>query len=266
MGDDSRAYLYDDTLSKGYIALQIHSVNNNMGVPGAATHWRNIRILENPPEADYTRAEKNVPSVSYLTDQLSPHEEANNWVLFSRETIGGKGWIAMDIVNPATNARKQSHVLKVDNAQGEKLISLPNSKNGYELIADVQMAPGTKGRINYRIKDNQEMLCMSSFAIFDDTTLDYKNSDADYLMGSIIGKVSAKNLSEVNRKKRVLKPGAWQRIKIVVDGPHIKHWLNMVKVADYTDEDCNASNSETDLKIEIEKGHLNLRPIKYKPL
>ena len=110
------------------------------------------------------------------------------------------------------------------------------------------------------------MLCLSSFAVFDDTTLDYKNSDADYLMGSIIGKVSAKNLSEINRKKRVLKPDAWQRIKIVVNGPRVEHWLNMVKVADYEHSACTTSGDNKSVKINIETGQVNFRTLKYRPL
>lgn len=209
-----------------------------------------------------------MPSVSYLTNQLSPHEEENKWELLTLETIGEKGWTVMDTANPVTNVLKRSLVLNVDATQGERPISLPNILNSYELIADIQMAPGTKGRINYPTGGNQQMLCMSSFAIFDDTTLDYKNSDADYLMGSIIGKASAKNLSEVTRKKRVLKPDAWQRIRIVVKGSRVQHWLNMVKVADYTR--CPTKDSKTpantDIQIKLNTGFLNIRTAKYRPL
>jgi hypothetical protein len=268
----SCAYLYDATLDEGYIALQIHSIGTMPGRADAPTRWRNIRILENPQDGNYTAADNDFPSISYFINQLSPHEEANDWILIRPENIGQEGWALSDIANPVMNTLMTGTVLKVDTVESDRQIHLPNVEAGYALIADIQMTPETKGRINYPIitetASKPKTGCMSSFAIFDDTSIDNKKSNADYLMGSVTGELTAKNLSESNRRKRILSPEKWQRIKIVVKGRQAEHWLNAVKVADYTA--CTNQNykpsENTDIQIKIDTGSLNLSTVKYRPL
>ena len=112
-----------------------------------------------------------------------------------------------------------------------------------------------------------ELNCVSSFAIFDDISINYRKSKADYLMGSVPGMVTAKNLSETNRRKRVLAPEKWQRIKIVVKGQRVEHWLNAVKVADFAacDGQENKTAENGNIQIQLENGTLNLSTIKYRP-
>ena len=269
----SCAYLYDATLDEGYIALQIHSIGRMPGRADAPTRWRNIQILENPQDGDYTATDNDFPSISYLINQLSPHEDANDWVLITPENIGKENWAPSEIANPVTNTLMKAAVLNIDADQDSRHISLPTVEAGYELIADVQMTPGTKGRINYPvsavISGAGDTSCTSSFAIFDDTSIDFKKSNVEYLMGSVAGALTAKNLSESNRRKRILSPEKWQRIKIVVKGRQVEHWLNAVKVADYTA--CTNKNSKplegnTAIRIELDTGSLNLSTVKYRPL
>ena len=103
VNEQSCAYLYDATLDEGYIALQIHSIGRMPGRANAPTRWRNIRILENPKDGDYTATDNDFPSISYLINQLSPDEDSNGWVLIRPENIGQKGWALSDIANPVTN-------------------------------------------------------------------------------------------------------------------------------------------------------------------
>lgn len=269
----SCAYLYDATLDGGYIALQIHSIGRMPGRANAPTRWRNIRILENPQDGDYTANDNDFPSISYLINQLSPDEEANDWVLIRPEDIGEEGWALSDLANAVTNIPTKVTILNVDATQDGRHISLPTIEAGYELIADVQMTPGTKGRMNYPIitetPSKPKTGCMSSFAVFDDTSIEYKKSNADYLMGSVAGELTAKNIYESNRRKRILSPEKWQRIKIVVKERQVEHWLNAVKVADYTA--CTNQNNKplknhTAIQIELDTGSLDLSTVKYRPL
>jgi hypothetical protein len=272
VNDVSCAYLYDETLDSGYIALQIHSIGAMPGRAEAPTRWRNIRIIENPTDDDYTESDNNLQSLSYLPNQLSPHEEANGWTLLGPHNIGEMDWARTKVANPVTNTVAEVDILKVDASHGDRQMFLPHIKAKYELIADVQMLPGTKGVLNYPImsktNDDRKIECLSSFAIFDDTSIDYKKSKAKYLMGSVTGKLTAKNLSEGNRRKRVLAPQRWQRIKIVVDGQHVEHWFNAVKVADYMA--CNTQESpplgSDAVKINIDAAALTLRNMRYRAL
>ena len=273
VNEQSCAYLYDATLDEGYIALQIHSIGRMPGRANAPTRWRNIRILEDPKDGNYTSTDNGFPSISYLINQLSPDEDSNGWVLIRPENIGQKGWALSNIANPVTNLLIKGDVLNVDAAQDSRPISLPTSEAGYELIANVQMTPGTKGRINYPVSpmrlSEKDTSCTSSFAIFDDTSIDVKKVNANYLMGSVAGELTAKNLSESNRRKRNLSPEKWQRIKIVVKGLQVEHWLNAVKVADYTA--CTSQNNKplknnTAIQIELDTGSLNLSTVKYRSL
>ena len=271
VNDVSCAYLYDETLDSGYIALQIHSIGTMPGRADAPTHWRNIRIIENPTDDEYTESDNNLQSVSYLTNQLSLHEKANGWILLTPRKIGEKGWVRTKNANPVTNILAEGDILKVDAAQGDRQISLPVTQAGFEFIADVQMAPGTKGVLNYPVMSKStehKIECLSTFAIFDDTSIDHKKSNAKYLMGSVTGKLTAKNLSEGKRRKRVLAPEKWQRIKILVNEQRVEHWLNSVKVADYTacDEQYSKPSEHPNIQIKIETGSLSMRTLKYKPL
>lgn len=274
VNDQPCAYLYDDTLETGYIALQIHSVNQFMGRANATTRWKNIRINENPYENEYTPDDVNLRSISYLSDKLSPHEKGNGWQRLTAETSGELNWNIVEIKNSVTNASKEvlTTSIKAKQKQSFKSISLPIDYSAYELIADVKMSSGTKGTIHYPVikpmKDAQGVNCTSSYAIFDDSSLTDKKSDFDYTMGSVAGIVGAKNLSELNRRKRILPPEKWQRIKILVQGTQVEHWLNSVKVAKY--DKCNLQSEELDkaskIQIIVETGRLDLRTIKYRPL
>ena len=273
VNEHSCAYLYDATLDEGYIALQIHSIGRMPGRADAPTRWRNIRILEDPMDADYTKSDKHTHSTSFLINQLSPHEIANDWVLIRPETIGQEGWALSDIANPVTGAVVQSSVLKIEAGESKRYVPLPKFGEGYELVADIQMTPGTKGRINYPIagmkSGTKDTGCTSSFAVFDDTAIDFKKINADYMMGSVAGEFTAKNLSESNRRKRILPPEKWQRIKIVVKGRQVEHRLNSVKVADYaacTDQNHKPLEDGAAIQIELDAGSLNLSTVKYRPL
>src|SRR5690606_4746602 len=66
---------------------------------------------------------------------------------------------------------------------------------------------------------------------------DAKNGvDGNRTAGSLYDLITAGNLNEPGRNKRLNKPGKWNRAKIVVNGNHVEHWLNHMKVVEYDRE------------------------------
>jgi hypothetical protein len=53
-------------------------------------------------------------------------------------------------------------------------------------------------------------------------------------IGSLYDLIRADNLSEGDgASKRVNPPGKWNKARLVVNGTHVEHWLNNVKVIEY---------------------------------
>ena len=265
------AYLFDATMKSGHIALQIHSLGKHMKREGAKTRWRNIRIIKNPQDIDFAKADYDLPSVSYLVDQLSAHEDANDWQLLRPGKTGKHGWLSANIPNPVINQQTGAKILRVSATENSRRLPLPITGENFEIIANVQMAPGTKGAIEYPVfvpsPGNGISVCLASFAILDDRDENYKKISPDLKIGSAIGKFSAKNLSEANRKKRTLPADSWQRIGIRIRGSRVQHWLNAVKVAEF--EGCetvdHTKTAHRGITIKVQTGHLNLNTIKYRP-
>ncbi|MDZ7692221.1 MAG: family 16 glycoside hydrolase [Balneolaceae bacterium] len=84
------ARLVDDMTGKGFIGLQVHSINDEQLV-GAEVKWRNLRIrTENLQE--YRRTpDPQVRQISYLKNELTSWEKSHGWrLLWDGQT--SEGW------------------------------------------------------------------------------------------------------------------------------------------------------------------------------
>src|SRR5688572_20146754 len=93
------ASLVDDLTPRGFIGLQVHSIDNEKLV-GAKVKWRNIKIITD----NFTELGKrnpDVPEISYLVNQLTEWEKRKGWrLLWDGSTSAG--WRGVKADFPAT--------------------------------------------------------------------------------------------------------------------------------------------------------------------
>ncbi len=155
---------------------------------------------------------------------LTPEEQAAGWrPLFDGKTTAGwrgyrradipKGWQVVD--RALTRVGEGGDILTVDQF------------GNFELALEWKVAPGGNSGIFYRATETGEAVYHSGpeMQVLDDAG---HRDGASRLTsaGSLYGIYAA--------PAGVVRPaGEWNAVRIVVNGQHVEHWLNGVKVVDY---------------------------------
>jgi hypothetical protein len=162
---------------------------------------------------------------------LSAKEKKGNWkLLFDGTTANGwtnadgkattaapGGW---EIINGALTLKK--------GANGGDIYTT-DEYGDFEFTVDFNIEPATNTGIKYFCYNyNKGGNLGCEFQIIDDV-LGEDNKQANHLLGSLYDV-----LAPVEAKKKVNPPGQWNTIRIVAKGKHVEHWVNGVKVLDYT--------------------------------
>jgi hypothetical protein len=73
------------------------------------------------------------------------------------------------------------------------------------------------------------------FQLLDKDHPDYhKGVDGNRTIGSLYDLIAAENLSEANREDiRANGADRWNKVRIVVNGGNVQHWINNIKVVEY---------------------------------
>ncbi|WP_262247377.1 3-keto-disaccharide hydrolase [Parapedobacter soli] len=237
------ADLVVDLTSEGFIALQVHGIKQK-SQDGLTVKWRNIRIKTEDLAADLWQRDDGVEEVNYLVNQLSERQISEGWrLLWDGKTPAG--WRGANAASfPRTGWKIENGVLcvlpstKGDPNKGGDIITERefsnfelewdflvnkggNSGVKYLVVEELRQTPGTGLGLEYQILDDQNHP-------------DAKNGrDGNRTIGSLYDLITAGNLHEVGKNKRVNAPGKWNRAKIVVRGNRVEHWLNHIKVLEY---------------------------------
>jgi hypothetical protein len=242
------ANLIDDMTSRGFIGLQVHSVDDGPKLEGLEARFRNIRILTQDVAAATTPLDPAAEEYNYIPNRLTEVQVAQGWRLLwdGTSTNGWRG--AMLSGFPDRGWTIRDGVLSVDAAAGGEstnggdIITREEFAN-FELELDFRIAPGANSGIKYFVDPQlgptlglRGSAIGLEFQILDDQL----HPDAklgvrgNRTVGSLYDLIPATNLDEPDRMaKRVLPPGAWNRARIVATGRHVEHWLNGVKVVEY---------------------------------
>ncbi len=116
-----------------------------------------------------------------------------------------------------------------DSLRGGAIITVKKYKN-FELVFDFKIKPHANSGIKYFI--NEELKASPGhglgleYAILDDSNWPYDKPDYFRTMGSLYDMVKAVN------NKPVKPLGEWNHGRIVVNGNHLEHWLNGMKVVE----------------------------------
>jgi hypothetical protein len=230
------ANLLDNTTTEGFIALQVHSINNEE-LAGKTVSWRNIRILTDNLEQYKTPVNSNVKQLNQIANTISDLEASEGWeLLWDGKTTNGwrgakldefpeKGWVIEDGI---------LKVLKGDGGEstnGGDIVTTKPYKN-FMLKVDFRITEGANSGIKYFVDTNlnkgEGSAIGCEFQILDDRNHpDAKlGINGNRTLGSLYDLIAAP-------EDKPFRSGFFNTAMVVVQGNHVEHWLNGVKIVEY---------------------------------
>ena len=230
------ANLLDNTTASGFIALQVHSIGRE-DLAGKTVSWRNIRILTDELDKYRTPDNNNVKQLNQIANSISEHEAADGWeLLWDGKTTDGwrgakldefpeQGWSIKDgvlIVHKADGG---------ESTNGGDIVTTRPYKN-FMLKVDFKITEGANSGIKYFVDTNLNKGAGSAigceFQILDDRNHPDANQgvDGNRTLGSLYDLIPAPEDKPFRR-------GFFNTAMVVVEGNHVEHWLNGVKLLEY---------------------------------
>lgn len=263
------AYVVDDMDSRGFIGLQVHSINDP-NYEGEKTHFRNIRIQTE--DLTSTPFNGDVFVVNTGLNQLTDLELQNGWkLLFDgkssagwvgayRETFPEKGWHIKD------------GILMVEASDGSESMSFGDivtvdKFSAFDLSFDFNISEGANSGVKYFVtlsEGNKGSAIGLEYQILDDE----RHPDAKMGRDGNRTLASLYDLKTADKQPRyVRKPGEWNQGRIIVHPDNkVEHFINGVKVLEYVrgSEDFREMVSESKYKVwenfgEAPEGHILLQ-------
>lgn len=230
------ADLLDDADATGFIALQVHSVSNP-NQDGLTVRWKNIRIITENLEAARTPNFNIIPQANHIANYLSPREAEQGWkLLWDGKTMDGwraarneglpkAGWEIKngELIVQKTDGR--------ESANGGDIITKKQYKN-FELVVDFYITKGANSGIKYFVDPNLNQGEGSSIGC------EFQILDDDVHPDAKLGVNGNRTLSSLYDlipapKNKGFRKGFYNTAKVVVNGNHVEHWLNNVKLIEY---------------------------------
>ena len=234
--------LLDDTSKSGFIALQIHSINT-VENKGKVVRWKNLKISTTDIEKNRWPVESYATEINYIDNYLSDDQRSKGWrFLWDGETTNGwrgaklntfpkNGWIIKDgLLKVIDSGGKESEA-------GGDIVTKKKFSN-FELELDFMITKGANSGIKYFVDTEMNQGKGSSIGLEFQILDDKNHPDAkegvlgNRTVASLYDLITAENLQE-SRGKRNVKPNTWHRARIFVDGGHVEHWLDNIKMLEY---------------------------------
>ncbi len=231
------ANLWDDMTPSGFIALQVHSIGK-AEQEGKSIAWKNIRICTTDVEKFRTPEAQAAPEVNTTLNTLSPRESKEGWaLLWDGQT--NNGWKGAKLATfPANGWAIENGILKVmksgggESTNGGDIVTTRKYKN-FVLKVDFKITDGANSGIKYFVNPDlnkgEGSAIGCEFQILDDQ----KHPDAklgvkgNRTLGSLYDLIPA----PANKSFR---KAEFNTAMIVVKGDQVEHWLNGVKIIEYT--------------------------------
>ena len=229
------ANIWDDMTLSGFIALQVHAIASAAD-EGKTVRWKNIRICTTNVERYLTPVK--APEINVISNTLSPNEVKNGWtLLWDGKT--SEGWRGARIdAFPKKGWVMENGILKVlksggaESANGGDIVTEQEYKN-FILKVDFKITEGANSGIKYFANPGMNRGAGSAigceFQILDDD----KHPDAklgvkgNRQLGSLYDLIPAPANKPFNKKD-------FNTAMIIVRDNHVEHWLNGVKLIEYT--------------------------------
>jgi hypothetical protein len=230
------SYLVDTVDRKGFIALQVHGINDP-SLAGRKVQWKNIRIKTT--KLDPMPFPKGIYVVNNLPNKLIGYEIKSGWkLLFDGKTTAG--WTgAYKSSFPSHGWEINDGILKVLASQGKESsnggdIVTKEKFSAFDLSFEFKLTPGANSGIKYFVtltENNQGSAIGLEYQLLDDTLHpDAKmGRDGNRTLASLYDLIPAKKTARFIRQ-----PGQWNKGRIIVyPNNHVEHYLNGIKVLEY---------------------------------
>jgi hypothetical protein len=237
--------LIDDMTAEGFIALQVHGINDEKKV-GKTVRFRNIRIQTNNLEKSILSQSEKIEQVSYLENRLTEREKEEGWrLLWDGKTTNGwrgarldhfpeKGWT---IKNGSLNVEKS---LGLESAYGGDIVTNDVYGN-FILKVDFKMTKGANSGIKYFVdtelnKDEGSAIGCEYQILDDEHHPDAKMGiEGNRTLASLYDLIpaNAKKFIPTEEMEKRFNQYGWNRAKIVAKGNKVQHFLNGIKVVEY---------------------------------
>jgi len=231
------ANIWDDMTLSGFIALQVHSIGN-ADQEGKTVSWKNIRICTTDVEKYMTPETNEAPEVNVIPNTISPREAKAGWKLLWDGTTT-EGWRGAKLnAFPANGWTVEDGILKVmksgggESANGGDIVTTRKYKN-FILKVDFKITEGANSGIKYFVNPDlnkgEGSAIGCEYQILDDD----KHPDAklgvngNRTVGSVYDLIPACT-------KKPFKKKEFNTAMIIVDGNNVEHWMNNMKIIEYT--------------------------------
>lgn len=199
--------------------------------------------------------------ISAQLPKLSQKEINQGWVLLF-DGVSTKGWITpAGKPVPAGWEIKNGCITTVKGGKGGDIIT-EGEYSDFDFSVDFNIEPGCNSGIKYFYTKYETGGNLGmEYQILDDKLAE-DNKKENHLCGSFYDVLP---VSE--GKKKVNAPGKWNTIRIVSKGKKVEHWLNGVKILEFTRGDktytdavaLSKFNKTTPAFGMVEKGHILLQ-------
>ncbi len=229
------AHLIDDLTLQGFIALQVHSINDKIR-PGMKIRWKNIKIqTENLKPLPFDE----IPVVNLLANNLSIQEEKQGFqFLFNGKDFEGWRGVYSDKMTDK-NWNVKEGILKVTPSDGSETgndIVTQKKYASFELLFDFKLSEGANSGVKYFVDEKFQSGGKSGIGLEYQILDDEKHPDAK---AGVVGNRTLASLYDLIPSTKVEKRfqraiGEWNKGRIVVLPNNIvQHWYNGLKVVEY---------------------------------
>ncbi len=230
------AYLVDTIDQKGFIALQVHSVNSPDQV-GKKVWFKNVRIKTSGLKTE--AFPKGIYVVNHIPNSLIAYEKrdgwrllfdgksSNGWMSFRKTAFPQKGWTIKDgTLNVLSSEGKEA-------ANGGDIVTREQFK-AFELSFEFRLTPGANSGVKYFVtltENNSGSAIGLEYQVLDDSMhADAKfGRDGNRTLASLYDLIKAKK--DVAAIRAI---GQWNIGRIVVNpDDRVEHYFNGYKVLEY---------------------------------
>ncbi|MBN2010777.1 DUF1080 domain-containing protein [candidate division KSB1 bacterium] len=247
MNDVQTVDVIDDGIPSGFVALQVHNINGDTAKVGTGVQFRNIQIKTKNLEKETKPITEEIPQISYLQNELTEREKKEGWRLLW-DGVSTNGWRGAKLDQFPTEGWKIENgilsVMKGTGAESEfggDIITVNKYKN-FELEADFKYTEAANSGIKYfvdpELNKGKGSAIGCEYQIVDDEKhqVASKPENVTHRLASLYDLIPADAIfyaPHESTHKRYNKDN-WNRAKIIVNGDHVEHFLNGIKVVDYT--------------------------------
>ena len=230
------AYLVDTIDQKGFIALQVHQINDSNEV-NKKIYFKNIRIKTSDLQS--TPFPAGVFVVDFVPNHLTDYEKQNGWkLLFDGKTSNGwrgaykktfpeKDWKVTDGTITVFESKGK------EGGEGGDIVTTGEYK-AFDLSFEFRLTPGANSGVKYFVtltENNTGSAIGLEYQVLDDSL----HPDAKLGRNGDRTLASLYDLIPSNKPKSVIRPiGEWNTGRIVVyPDNRVEHYLNGIKVLEY---------------------------------